>query len=146
MEKRLNIQATEPQAWKAMYGLESYLQTTQLTKNHKNLIKIRASQINGCAFCLDMHSKEAIKAGETLQRIVLLNAWKETDLFTPEEKAILALTEAVTLVHQGGITDAIYQQAASVFDNNYLAQIIMAIVSINTWNRIAITTQLEVSK
>ncbi|WP_114789965.1 carboxymuconolactone decarboxylase family protein [Niabella yanshanensis] len=146
MEKRLNIYETEPAGYKAMMGLEGYLATTQLTKTHKELIKIRASQINGCAFCIDMHTKDALKNGETNQRIFLLNAWRETDLFTAEEKAILAITEEMTLIHQHGLSDASYQQALQFFDKNYVAQIIMAVVTINAWNRIAISTQLEVPR
>src|SRR5919107_281778 len=102
MEKRVNIAETEPQAYKGMYDLENYLQKTQLAKTHKELLKIRASQINGCAFCIDMHTKDALKNGETQQRIFLLNAWKETNLFTEEEKVILAMTEEITLVHNRG--------------------------------------------
>jgi len=143
MEKRINIQTIEPQAYKAMYALEGYLQTSQLTKTHKELIKIRASQINGCAFCLAMHTKDALKAGETAQRIFLLNAWKETRLFTDEEKVILALTEEITLIQKNGVTDSTYQRARAIFEETYLAQLIMAIVAINAWNRIAISTQLE---
>ncbi len=143
MEKRINIQQVEPEAYKAMYALEGYLKTTKLTKTQLNLIKTRASQINGCAYCIDMHTKEAIKSGETTQRLFLLNAWKETGLFTEEEKAILALSEEVTLIHQGGVSDKTYQQAEKFFDKNYIAHIIMAIVTINAWNRIAISTQLE---
>ncbi|MGE9311622.1 carboxymuconolactone decarboxylase family protein [Niabella sp. CJ426] len=146
MEKRLNIAETEPVGYKAMLGLEGYLATTQLTKTHKELIKIRASQINGCAFCIDMHTKDALKNGETNQRIFLLNAWRETDLFSAEEKAILAITEEMTLIHQHGLSDASYQQALQFFDKNYVAQIIMAVVTINAWNRIAISTQLEVPR
>jgi AhpD family alkylhydroperoxidase len=146
MEKRLNIAETEPVGYKAMLGLEGYLATTQLSKTHKELIKIRASQINGCAFCIDMHTKDALKNGETNQRIFLLNAWRETDLFSAEEKAILAITEEVTLIHQHGLSDASYQQALQFFDKNYVAQIIMAVVTINAWNRIAISTQLEVPR
>ncbi|MCH5715551.1 carboxymuconolactone decarboxylase family protein [Niabella hibiscisoli] len=129
-----------------MLGLEGYLATTQLTKTHKELIKIRASQINGCAFCIDMHTKDALKNGETNQRIFLLNAWRETDLFSAEEKAILAITEEMTLIHQHGLSDASYQQALQFFDKNYVAQIILAVVTINAWNRIAISTQLEVPR
>ena len=143
MEKRVNIQESEPQAWKAMYGLAGYLQTTQLAKTHKELINIRASQINGCAFCIDMHTKDAIKLGETTQRIFLLNAWKETELFTEEEKAILALTEEVTLIHQGGVKEETYRKAEKLFGQPYVAQLIMMIVTINAWNRIAISTRLE---
>ncbi|MCH5689889.1 carboxymuconolactone decarboxylase family protein [Niabella sp. W65] len=86
MEKRVNIYETEPAGYKAMLGLEGYLAGTQLTKTHKELIKIRASQINGCAFCIDMHTKDALKNGETNQRIFLLNAWRETDLFLQKKK------------------------------------------------------------
>lgn len=143
MEKRIDIQTIEPQAYKAMYALEGYLQTSQLTKTHKELIKIRASQINGCAFCLAMHTKDALKAGETAERIFLLNAWKETRLFTDEEKVILALTQEITLIQKNGVTDNTYQRAKGIFDETYLAQLIMAIVAINAWNRIAISTQLE---
>lgn len=143
MEKRIQIQSIEPQAYKAMYGLEGYLQTSQLTKTHKELIKIRASQINGCAFCLAMHTKDALKAGETAERIFLLNAWKETRLFTDEEKVVLALTEEITLIQKHGVTDNTYQRARAIFEETYLAQLIMAIVTINAWNRIAISTQLE---
>lgn len=144
MEKRIDIQEIQPQATKAMYGLETYLANTPLSKTHKELIKIRASQINGCAFCIDMHTKDALKNGETAQRIFLLNAWRETGLFTPEEKALLAITEEVTLIHQHGLTDETYQQARAVFEENYLAQLIMAVVVINAWNRIAISSHKQV--
>ncbi|AKD58423.1 carboxymuconolactone decarboxylase family protein [Spirosoma radiotolerans] len=143
METRIQIQTIQPQAYKAMYALEGYLQTSQLTKTHKELIKIRASQINGCAFCLAMHTKDALKAGETAERIFLLSAWKETRLFTEEEKVVLALTEEITLIQNHGVADTTYQRALETFDETYLAQLIMAIVTINAWNRIAISTRLE---
>lgn len=143
---RVNINETEPQAFKAMYALEGYLATIQLSKIEKELIKIRASQINGCAFCIDMHTKDALKYGETTQRIFLLNAWRETDLFTAEEKVILAMTEEITLIHKHGLSNETYQKATALFDKNQIAQIIMAIGTINTWNRIAISTQLEPGK
>lgn len=146
MEKRVNIHEAEPQAYRAMYGLEGYLATTQLTKSHKELVKIRASQINGCAFCIDMHTKDALKAGETVQRIFLLNAWRETELFTEEEKLVLAITEEVTLIHNGGLSDDTYKKAEQKFDRNYIAQIIMAVATINAWNRIAISTKMEPGK
>src|SRR3954470_14079943 len=126
MESRVNISKTEPQAYKAMYALEGYLATTQLTKTQKELLKIRASQINKCAYCIDMHTKDALKNGETNQRIFLLDAWRETDLFTEEEKVILAITEEVTLIHHQGLSDKTYKNAEQFFDGNYIAQIIMA--------------------
>jgi len=140
---RVNINETEPQAFKAMYALENYLGTIQLTQIQKELIKIRASQINGCAFCIDMHTKDALKYGETTQRIFLLNAWHETQLFTEEEKAILAITEEITLISNKGLSNETYKKAEQFFDKNQIAQIIMAVVTINAWNRIAISTQLE---
>ncbi len=143
MENRINIEKTEPAAIKAMYGLEGYLATTSITKTHKELVKIRASQINGCAFCINMHTKDARKNGETEQRIYLLNAWRETSLFTEEEKAILALTEEITLISKGGVSTETYQKALTLFGENYVAQLIMLAVTINAWNRIAVTTQLQ---
>ncbi len=145
MQKRINIQEVTPKAIEAMYALENYLQTTQLTKPHKELLKIRASQINACAFCIDMHTKDALQNGETEQRIFLLNAWAETDLFTKEEKAILAITEEVTLISQGGLSEATYREAETLLGAEYLAQIIMGVVTINAWNRIAISTKMAMA-
>lgn len=142
METRVNINEAEPGAYKAMYALEGYLANTQLSKKQKDLIKIRSSQINKCAFCIDMHCKDAIKNGETLQRIFLLGAWRETNLFTEEEKALLAITEEVTLIHNNGVSDETYKKAEQFFTKNLIAQIIMAVVAINGWNRIAVSTNM----
>lgn len=141
MENRIDIEQVEPRAFKAMYGLEDYLQKSALSKVHLELIKIRASQINGCAFCINMHTSDALQQGESARRIFLLNAWRETELFDEAEKTILAMTEEITLIQQGGLSDQVYKQAKEVFEENYIAQIIMAIVTINAWNRIAISTQ-----
>lgn len=143
MQKRISIKHTEPEAYKAMLALENYLKTSGLTNIHKELIKIRASQINGCAYCINMHAREARLHGETEQRIYLLNAWRETNLFSEEEKAILALTEEVTLI-QHGVSSETYQNAATFFDEHYLAQVIMTIVTINAWNRISVTSKTPV--
>jgi AhpD family alkylhydroperoxidase len=142
MDQRLNLQQTEPNAYKAMFGLEKYLSTTQLAAGHKHLLKVRASQLNGCAFCLDMHTREARHDGETEQRLYLLNAWRETTLFTPEEQALLALTEEITFISKGGVAAATYQQAVAVLGEQLVAQAIMAIVTINAWNRMSIATNL----
>ncbi|NHN24603.1 carboxymuconolactone decarboxylase family protein [Flavobacterium jejuense] len=144
MEKRIQLDIVEPNSYKAMFALEKYLQQSDLKKVHKELIKIRASQINGCAFCIDMHTKAAIENGETPQRIFLLNAWKETTLFTEEERTLLKITEEVTLIHKKGLTTETYKKALSIFDQNYFSQIIMAITTINAWNRIAISTNKPV--
>lgn len=140
MEKRIQIDAIEPEAYQSLFALEQYLQKSQLSRTYKELIKIRASQINGCAFCIDMHTKDALKYGENPQRIFLLDAWRETELFTEEERILLQLTEEVTLIHQGGVSDATYTKALETFGEHVLSQIIMAIVAINGWNRIAIST------
>jgi AhpD family alkylhydroperoxidase len=142
MENRVNINETEPQAYKAMYALEAYLAATQLSKIQKDLIKIRASQVNKCAYCIDMHTRDALKHGETVQRIFLLDAWRETELFTEEEKTLLAITEEVTLIHNHGLSDETYRKAEQFFDKKQIAQIIMAVVTINAWNRIAISTNM----
>ena len=144
MEKRVNIYETEPTGYKALLGLESYLATTSISKTTKELIKIRASQINGCAFCINMHTTDARKHGETEQRIYLLNAWKEVEnLYTDEERVVLALTEEITLIANGGVSDATYKKAQAMFNDTEIAQIIMAIIAINAWNRLAIATQLQ---
>lgn len=140
MKNRIQIDAVEPNAYNAMYALEKYLQQSDLSKIHRELIKIRASQINGCAFCIDMHTNQAIQIGESVQRIFLLNAWRETDLFTEEERVLLQMTEEVTLIHNKGLTPETYKKATSIFDEKYFAQIIIAITTINAWNRIAIST------
>ena len=145
MENRIDIQALEPNAYKHMMALEAFLQNAQLSKTHLELIKIRASQINGCAFCINMHTKDALKRGETNQRIFLLNAWKETTLFTEEERIILSMTEQITLIHQNGLSEDTYKAATQHFDKNYIAQIIMAITTINAWNRIAISTTMQIA-
>lgn len=141
MKTRIKIDAIEPAGYKAILGLEKFIESTPLTRTHKDLIKIRASQINGCAFCIDMHTKEARKAGETEQRIYALNAWRDTQFFSEEERAILALTEEVTLI-SNHVKDETYDQAAKVLDETYLAQVILAIITINAWNRIGIATNL----
>lgn len=143
MSTRIKLHQTEPAGYHALMAMEQYLGTTKLTQTHKDLIKIRASQINRCAFCIDMHTRDARKAGETEQRIYALNSWRETPFFTPEERAILALTEEVTLISDKHVTDATYNQAAALFDEQYLSQIIMCIIIINAWNRLGISTGMQ---
>jgi len=141
MEQRVNIEKIQPEAYKAMYSLSAIVRRSSLTTIQKNLIMVRASQLNSCAFCLNMHTRDALKAGETQQRLFLLSAWKETDLFTDEEKSILALTEEVTLIHQDGVRDETYRQAARFFSPEKISEIIMSAVLINAWNRISVSTR-----
>ncbi|MDR6943761.1 carboxymuconolactone decarboxylase family protein [Mucilaginibacter pocheonensis] len=143
MSKRVVIAELEPKAYEAMFGLEKYLSKTNLEPSLKELIKIRVSQINGCAFCINLHTKDARKMGETEQRIYALSAWRETPFFTETERAVLALAEEITYIHNGGVSDETYQNAAKLLDENTLAQAIIAIATINTWNRIAVTTHQQ---
>ena len=143
MSTRIKIDQALPEVYKAMYALSGATANTQLTPMHRELIKIRASQINGCAFCIDMHTKDARKLGETEQRIYGLSAWRDTPFYDEKERALLALTEEVTLISKGGVSDETYANAIAVLDEQYVAAAIMATVTINAWNRIAISTHLE---
>ena len=138
---RINISKGAPHAYDAMLELEKYLATSGLDKKLFELIKTRASQINGCAYCINMHVRDAQQIGETSQRLFLLDAWRETDLFTEKERAALALTEAITLITNGHVPDDVYHAAASKMTDPELAAVIMSIVTINAWNRIAITSR-----
>lgn len=146
MEQRVNIEQTLPEAWKAMYSLSIVIIKSALSPIQKHLIMVRASQINSCAFCINMHTKEALKIGETQQRLFLLNAWEESNLFTAEEKAILALTEEVTLIHQNGVSDNTYKQAEKFFSPTTIGETIMAIVLMNAWNRVAVSTRIPLGE
>ena len=140
--QRMDLKHIEPKAYQAMYALEKYLSSSQLSTTHRELIKIRASQINGCVYCIALHTREAREAGETDLRMHALSAWHEAPYFTEEERAILALTEEVTRIHDHQVSDRVYNEAARLFDEQYLAQLIMAIITINAWNRIAISTRM----
>lgn len=141
MEKRIDMNVVEPEAYKALLAVEKYIATTALTSTHKELIKIRASQINGCSYCVDKHTKDARKGGDTEQRIYALTLWRETPFFTAEERAILALTEEVTLITQR-VSDDTYKHAVAVLGEKYTAQVLMAIIIINSWNRIGVATNM----
>ncbi|SEW53236.1 carboxymuconolactone decarboxylase family protein [Chitinophaga arvensicola] len=141
MEARMDIYKLAPGSFKAMMALQTFVNESGLDKTLGELIKIRASQINGCAFCLNMHTKEARKMGETEQRIYGLSAWHEAPYYTDKERAALALTEAVTLVASSRVPDDVYNAALEVFTAEEVAVIVMSIVTINAWNRIAVTSR-----
>jgi AhpD family alkylhydroperoxidase len=144
MSNRINISKIEPNAYKAVYALENYLAASELKKEHKALIKIRASQINHCAFCLDMHTRDARKQGITEQQLDVLAAWEEAGhLFNERERAALALTEAITELGNGHVSDEVYARAAAVFSERELGQVIAMAVTINAWNRINVSVRLE---
>jgi AhpD family alkylhydroperoxidase len=138
MEPRLDAQSVAPDAFRAMLHLEMTVRKSGLEPKLLHLIKMRASQINGCAFCIDMHSKDARAGGDTEQRLYALDAWRETPFFTDRERAALAWTEAVTLVARDHVPDAVYERARSQFSELELANLTLAIVAINGWNRLAI--------
>jgi AhpD family alkylhydroperoxidase len=146
MEQRVNIEKTQPEVWKAMYAMSLAVSKSSLTNVQQELIKIRASQINSCAFCINMHTKDALKMGETQQRIFLLGAWRETDLFSAEEKALLALTEEVTLIQKEGVSAGTYNEALQYFSAEAIGEIICSAVMINAWNRIAVSTHMPLGR
>jgi AhpD family alkylhydroperoxidase len=143
MHSRININDLEPDAYKAMFGLEKYLGGTDLDPKLKEIVKIRASQINGCAYCIQMHTEQAMKLGETNQRIFALAAWVESPLFSDTERAVLALTDEMTDIAHGGVSQETYDAALSQLGENGLAQCMMQIVTINAWNRMAIATHMQ---
>ena len=138
MEPRLNYKRTSPDGIKAMVGLENYVHNSGLNSSLLNLVKTRASQINGCAWCIDMHTKDARAAGETEQRLYALSTWRETPFFSERERAALLWTEVVTLVHETHVPDAVYESVRTHFTEKELVDLTLAIVAINGWNRLAI--------
>ena len=141
MEQRFNYFKAAPDAYKAMSGLESYLHGCGLEEGLLHLIKLRASQINGCAFCLDMHWKDLRAIGEDEQRLYSLDAWRECPWYTDRERAALAWTEALTLVTQGHVPDAVYEEARKQFSEKELTDLSIAITTINAWNRLSIAAR-----
>lgn len=139
MKARLNAYQAAPEAMKAVSALERYVQESGLEKSLIDLVKTRASQINGCAFCINMHTHEARTRGECEERLYLLDAWRESPLYTERERAALAWTEAVTLVAQTHVPDAVYEEARRFFSEEELVKLTVAITAINAWNRIAIS-------
>ncbi|MEP7079307.1 MAG: carboxymuconolactone decarboxylase family protein [Ginsengibacter sp.] len=139
MEQRLNYAKVSPDALRAMMELEKNVMASTIERPLYELLKIRASQINHCAYCLDMHTKDARKAGETEQRIYALSAWRETPFFTARERAALTWTEAVTVISQNDIPDSLYDSVHKQFNEKEMVDLTMAIIAINGWNRLAIS-------
>src|SRR5690554_5396457 len=139
MEKeRMEYFKVDPGALQGMLEMEKYLAQSGLDRTIFELVKMRASQINGCAYCIDMHSKDARLAGETEQRLYGLSAWKETPFYSEKERAALAWTEALTLISEKEISDSLYNNVKEHFDDQETIALTMAIVAINSWNRLAI--------
>ena len=138
MEPRLEYAKASPEAAKAMIQLESVVRRSGIDPHLLELIKIRASQLNGCAYCIDMHTKDARAKGETEQRIYALDAWRETPFFSNKERAALAWTEAITNIQTGHAPDAVYEELSGHFSEGEMVNLTLAITTINAWNRIAI--------
>lgn len=146
MEPRLEYAKVAPGGLQAMLGLSAYVRQSGLEYSLLKLVYVRASQINGCAYCLDMHTKDARAAGETEMRLYTLSAWRETPFFSERERAALAWTEAVTLVSVDHVPDEVYKQAREQFTEKELADLTFAIILINGWNRLSIPFRLVPGK
>jgi AhpD family alkylhydroperoxidase len=143
MEPRINAFTASPKAYAAMSQLQQFVDSCGLEKPLVELVKMRASQINGCAYCLDMHSKDARALGETEQRLYALNAWQETPFYTERERAALEWTEAVTLISTTHAPDDVYARVAKLFSPEELANLTLAIAAINSWNRLCIAFRVQ---
>lgn len=141
MEERIHLAKVSPGAYHAMLGLEKYLQECGLQENLIDLIKLRASQINGCAYCLDMHWKDLREMGESEQRLYSLDAWRETPFYSDRERAALAWTEAVTRVAETHVPDEVYEEVRAHFSEKELGDLTLAVAAINAWNRLAISAR-----
>jgi AhpD family alkylhydroperoxidase len=139
MHPRIDTRRISPGAYKAMRGVQSYVDATSLEPSLRELINIRASQINACAFCLHMHLRDARKAGESQERLDLVGAWREAPVFSARERAALAWTEAVTQVAATHVPDDIYDMARAAFSEQELVDLTMAVVAINGWNRLMVS-------
>jgi AhpD family alkylhydroperoxidase len=142
MKTRMSIKKEEPRIYKAMLEAENQLESFGFDPKISELIRIRASQLNGCGYCINMHTQDARKAGESEQRLYALAAWWETPFFTEEEQVILKFTEELTLLTRSGVSDELYNKAIALLGKQKVAQLIFAIITINAWNRIAVSTHM----
>lgn len=144
MSSRLFIGKSFPESFKSLNELDKTIKESGIDNWYQELIKIRASQINGCAFCLDKHTQDAVALGIEVRKINLVGAWKEaTDHFSEEEQLILQLTEAITFIHEEGVSDALYSRAVTVFGDALTSKIVMAATVINAWNRIGVGFKMQ---
>ena len=138
MKTRIDFHKVSPRALQAMMGLQTYVNNSGLEHTLLELVKMRASQINGCGYCLDMHTKDALAAGETAQRLFLLDAWREAPFYSERERAALEWTESLTLVNENHVPDDVYAIARAQFSEEELVNLSLAIVAINGWNRLMV--------
>jgi len=144
MNTRFVMGKVQPNAYKAMNALDLFIRASSITPLEREMINIKASQINGCAYCVNIHTRDARKLGETEQRIYLISVWREApNVFNEEEQLLLEMTEEITLIHQQGLSDTLYEKAIVVWGEERTAQIIMAIITINAWNRIGVGLKMH---
>jgi AhpD family alkylhydroperoxidase len=146
MKQRLEYWKVAPGGYKAMTSLEAYIRESGLDKSLLHMIKLRASQINGCAYCIDMHWKDARAAGETEQRLYGLDAWREAPYYSDRERTALEWTEALTNITEGHVPDSVYEAVRSHFSDKELADLTWAVAAINAWNRVSIALRSEAGK
>ncbi|MGH3970228.1 MAG: carboxymuconolactone decarboxylase family protein, partial [Mycobacterium sp.] len=143
-QPRLDIHSVDPEAQQAVFAMERYVRDSGLDPKLYELVKIRASQLNGCAFCLDMHNRDARNAGEDQRRLDVLSAWREApELFTDQERAAFAFTEAVTRIGEAGVPDTVWSGIEAQFDQAAIVHLLIAVATINVWNRLAVATHQQ---
>lgn len=144
MSVRFNMSTVQPEAYKLLFEMNKYILKSGIDKLQREMIKIRASQVNGCAYCVNSHARDARKLGETEQRIYLMSVWREApNVFSEEDQLLLAMTEEITLIHKHGLSDELYDKAINIYGEEKTAQIIMAIITINSWNRIGVALNMH---
>ena len=143
MAPRIDVSKVSPDAYRAIMGLELFVRHSGLEPSLLHLVKLRASYMNGCAYCVDMHTKDARLEGETEQRLYAVPVWRETDFYTDRERAALAWTESVTALGHGGVPDDVYAEVSAQFDERELVALTMGVVAINAWNRVAVPFRAE---
>jgi len=144
MAGRFNMGKVLPDSYKALVALDNSLRSSGIPVILREMIKIRASQINGCAFCVDLHTRDARKQGESERRIYLISVWREApNIFTDEEQLLLEMTEEITMIHNHGLSDRLYEKAINLWGEKQTAEVMMAIIIINAWNRIGVGTNLH---
>ena len=147
MTERFKMGIVLPDSYKALYGPDAIIRSSGIPTLQQEMIKIRASQINGCAYCVNLHAKAARKLGETEERIYLMSVWRESpNIFSDEEQLLLEMVEEITLIHQHGLSDRLYEKAISLWGEERTARVMMAIININSWNRIGVGTKLHPDK
>jgi len=144
MGTRFKMKKVYPASYKVIDSLDQLIASSSVEEWYQELIRIRASQINGCAYCVNMHTQDALKLGIDARKINLINVWREADnIFSEEEQLLIRMTEELTLIHQHGLSDSVYEKALAIFGEEKTAQIIMVVITINAWNRVGVGLRMQ---